>query len=444
MNTASFDLTADQSINTLCSSVIDGVKSSLSSVLCSNQATGEDFKGDIQVLQNLFEARNLDALLYFADRASDQAKDSIAYHNILGEAHAELGNNLLAVSHFGKVLRKEPTHLEAAYKSSIKPYVYNNIALSYRKLGFQSLAEGHIKSAIKIKPDFAGAYNNLGCIFNDQAKIGEARSCFLQSIELAPTNYNAYWNLHSLSQNMDMAECLLRLCLENNPTFQTGIITLAGMKAMSGNISVFEKLKNSELSVNPIVDTFCWLLEQDPLPKIEFNRWAMFDAAIALSKPGRACYEYGVWMGSSLEYLMRSFDKGFGFDTFNGLPEDWRSITKGSYSSFKQIPDIPNVEFVIGEFKNSLPDFFSMTRPMAGIINFDADLYSSTLTALEQSSSVIDEKTILIFDEMIVNEDWRQDEYRALTEFCMAKGYKYEVLLASIFTKQVVCRLKRP
>ena len=55
MNTASFDLTADQSINTLCSSVIDGVKSSLSSVLCSNQATGEDFKGDIQVLQNLFE-----------------------------------------------------------------------------------------------------------------------------------------------------------------------------------------------------------------------------------------------------------------------------------------------------------------------------------------------------------------------------------------------------
>lgn len=443
MNSASFDLTADQSVNPLCSSVIDGAKSSLSSVLFSNQTKDEDFRGDIQVLLNFFEARNLDALLYFADRASDKSKDSIVYHNILGEAHAELGNNLLAVSHFGKVLNKEPTPIEAAYKRSIEPYVNNNIALSYRKLGFLSLAERHIKSAIRTKPDFAEAFNNLGCIFNDQAKMEESRRCFFQSIELSPTNYNAYWNLHSLSKNMDMAERLLNLCLENNPTFQTGIITLAGMKAMSGNISVFEKLKNSELSCNPIIDTFCWLLGQEKKPTIKFNRWSLFDAAMALSEPGRACYEFGVWMGSSLEYLMRSFEKGFGFDTFNGLPEDWRSITKGSYSSFEQIPDIPNVEFVVGEFKNTLPVFFSIKRPKAGIINFDADLYSSTLTALEQSSDVIDEKTILIFDELIVNEGWRQDEYRALTEFCLAKGYEYEVLLASIFTKQVVCRLKR-
>ena len=35
-----------------------------------------------------------------------------------------------------------------------------------------------------------------------------------------------------------------------------------------------------------------------------------------------------------------TFKKGFGFDTFTGLPEDWRGQPKGAYSSFGSIPKI--------------------------------------------------------------------------------------------------------
>ena len=54
---------------------------------------------------------------------------------------------------------------------------------------------------------------------------------------------------------------------------------------------------------------------------------------------------------------------------------------------------------------------------------------------------MIDERTVLVFDEFIVNHNWEKDEYRALEEFCQQRGASYEVLAASLFTKQVVCKL---
>ena len=84
-----------------------------------------------------------------------------------------------------------------------------------------------------------------------------------------------------------------------------------------------------------------------------------------------------------------------------------------------------------------------MQRPVASVINFDADLYSSTICALNYSKPVMDTNTILVFDEFIINPHWEKDEYRALEEFCSENKFSYEVLAVSFFTKQVVVRLTR-
>tara|TARA_Y100000766_G_C18384325_1_gene355113 strand:- start:129 stop:482 length:354 start_codon:yes stop_codon:yes gene_type:complete len=90
---------------------------------------------------------------------------------------------------------------------------------------------------------------------------------------------------------------------------------------------------------------------------------------------------------------------------------------------------------------HTLPKFFSEAKPMASIINFDADLYSSTICALNWASPVIDQHTILIFDEYLINPNWENDEYKALEEFCLQNYYKYEVLAVSFFSKQAAVRL---
>ena len=74
-------------------------------------------------------------------------------------------------------------------------------------------------------------------------------------------------------------------------------------------------------------------------------------------------------------------------------------------------------------------------------MNFDADLYSSTVCALDHSKPVMDEHTILVFDEFIIHESWEQDEFRALNEFAAKNNCTYDVLAISFFTKQVAVRL---
>ena len=86
------------------------------------------------------------------------------------------------------------------------------------------------------------------------------------------------------------------------------------------------------------------------------------------------------------------------------MPESWHEEKVGTYSSNRKVPKIDGGEFIVGKFEETLPDFFSVPRPMASVINFDADLYSSTICALNNSKEIIDKKTILIFDDEVFGD----------------------------------------
>ena len=90
-----------------------------------------------------------------------------------------------------------------------------------------------------------------------------------------------------------------------------------------------------------------------------------------------------------------------------------------------------------------MPKFFSKKRSVASLINFDADLYSSTICALNNTKDIIDEDTILVFDEFLMNDHWEEDEYKALEEFCNNFNFSYDVLAVSFYTKQIVVKLKK-
>ena len=40
-----------------------------------------------------------------------------------------------------------------------------------------------------------------------------------------------------------------------------------------------------------------------------------------------------------------------------------------------------------------------------------------------------------------MNENWEQDEFKALNEFCDNNNYTYDVLAVSFFSKQVAVKL---
>ncbi|MBP92523.1 MAG: hypothetical protein CMC55_00210 [Flavobacteriaceae bacterium] len=258
---------------------------------------------------------------------------------------------------------------------------------------------------------------------------------------------NRCWRVAAHSSSIQEALEHLQQASITNPQFIEIKIMISGLRACLGNSKEFTSFLNSTKANHPLVQSFKWVLSLPKLPKILFNRWQSLKEGIRLADTSRPFYEFGVWKGESFKYLIENgFTRGFGFDTFTGLPEPWHTIQpKGGLSANGQIPNISKGKFIVGEFKDTLPKFFSQQRPLAGLINFDADLYSSTLCALNYSKEIIDERTILVFDEFIevLNRNWKLDEYQALTEFCKKYKMKYTVLTISFFDLQAIIKLEK-
>ena len=445
--------TSDLSASLTCSTMAFDIDYLESQVDAANDATkqvdvaGQELSVSVKLLmmkllvKALMSRSNFDAAISMADELLQDAPNSVYPHYALGTAFSKIGENDKAVYHCRRFLEIEPIACDAKFKQDNLATVHNNLAVSLKTLGFLDQAEIEFKRALALDDQFAAAYNNYGNLLNDKARLLEARQCFMRAIEINPEDHIAYWNLHATTNEMDEAQAIIEACISKSPTDEIAIFTLAGLRAFNGDERAFKELLAYGFKDEPLVRSIEWILSLPKMPEIHFNRWSIYDRAIELSDSQRAFYEFGVWMGDSFSYIVPSFSKGFGFDSFQGLPEDWGVVPRGTYSSRGRVPDIENSSFIVGEFANSLPEFFEGKQPMAGLMNFDADLYSSTITALKNARSVIDQDTTLVFDEFIVNNNWEQDEYKALNEFCAENGFDYEVVAISLFTKQVVCKL---
>jgi len=133
--------------------------------------------------------------------------------------------------------------------------------------------------------------------------------------------------------------------------------------------------------------------------------------------------EFGVYSGYSLE-MIAAHVPVIGFDSFEGLPEDWRDgFPKGTFSTngvFESdgiwtdgVP--PNAMIVPGWFSDTVPTF---PFPRLGLVHIDCDLYSSTVTALEGVKNAIGPGTYIVFDEFQGYPGWEDHEAKAWKEFC--------------------------
>jgi len=376
------------------------------------------------------------------EEAEVSYRQAIVLKPDFANTHYDLGN---IMKNLGKLEKAEASYRQAILLKPDYAEAYSNLAGILMNLSRLEEAEASCRQAIAIKPGQAGNYNNLGSILSEIGKLEEAESCYRKAIAIKPDLIDAFWNLSSLMKNIIDAEYWIDKCLAVDANHIKAKLTKAALRFYQGDRTNFENLMQSKYKQNSRMRSFSWVFNLFNLPELYFNKWHFFDAIVKKSIISRPFYEFGVWRATSFRYLIKSFKKGYGFDTFKGLPEDWdvgSHIEKaGTYSSDGNIPKIKGGEFIVGKFEDTLPIFYSERRPIASVINFDADLYSSTICALNFSKSIMDKNTILIFDEFIINENWEQDEFKALNEFCSTNNYTYEVIAVSFFSKQVAVKL---
>ena len=164
------------------------------------------------------------------------------------------------------------------------------------------------------------------------------------------------------------------------------------------------------------------------------RREQLFDiVAVQVAQRDVLYMEFGVFKGATTRYwsklLRNPSSKLHGFDSFEGLPENWLpQRPKGHFSLQGQAPQIddPRVRFFPGWFEQTLLGYIFPAHDIL-VLNFDADLYASTIFVLNTVERQIGPGTYIYFDEF----NHRSHELRAFSEFTERTGMKWSLLGAS-------------
>ncbi|ABI78251.1 conserved hypothetical protein [Hyphomonas neptunium ATCC 15444] len=155
--------------------------------------------------------------------------------------------------------------------------------------------------------------------------------------------------------------------------------------------------------------------------------------------------EFGVAGGNSIRQIASRTSKTVhGFDSFEGLPEDWAGHLerRGAFTQKRQLPEVPaNVKLHVGWFDATLPGMLAENAGPVSLLHIDCDLYGGTKYILDTAGDRLQPGSIVMFDEYFNYPSWRHHEYKAWQEFVSARSVKYTYLAFTAMDGCVAVRI---
>ncbi|CAF3730406.1 unnamed protein product [Rotaria socialis] len=166
---------------------------------------------------------------------------------------------------------------------------------------------------------------------------------------------------------------------------------------------------------------------------------ALFTNPLFIDIPYPSCdglwLEFGVFRGESIcksanwkaKYCGNSSNPVFGFDSFQGLPVDWRpNYPRGHFSLNSSATSyVPrNVQLVAGWFINTLPSFlqnidhhYRDCSPPVTYLHVDSDVYDSARDIFYLLGNRLVPGSIIVFDELTNYPTYDKHEMKVLFEY---------------------------
>tara|TARA_B100001013_G_scaffold43094_1_gene22771 strand:+ start:265 stop:969 length:705 start_codon:yes stop_codon:yes gene_type:complete len=169
-------------------------------------------------------------------------------------------------------------------------------------------------------------------------------------------------------------------------------------------------------------------LKDDEIRKYSISK------ALKHSADNNLFLEFGVYKGDSINtfanYLLHKNLNIYGFDSFEGLEEEWITDSYnpvGTFSLNKKPPKVSkNVNLVVGKVQATLENFLEKnTGNKIAFVHMDMDTYTPTKYVLDKIKPFLRKGSIILFDEFYGFQDWQVHEYKAFTELFNEKEYKY-------------------
>ena len=189
-----------------------------------------------------------------------------------------------------------------------------------------------------------------------------------------------------------------------------------------------------------------WALENMPQALRFPDKLATLRHAIGEAPTNGMALEFGVYTGATLRTIVEDFDgrEVFGFDSFEGLPENWRTGFPAGTFDVDGIPTVVGAEVVVGWYHDVLPGFLDEHSGPVTFLHVDCDLYSSTVTVLEHVGPRLVPGSVIVFDEYFNYPGWQDGEHLAWQEYVAKTGTSFTYLGYTLEDEQVAVQIAAP
>lgn len=362
------------------------------------------------------------------------------------EPIVNLANNLTKQNQFQEAYSLYKKALTIDPQSSVTHYNMGSMFLKSMK---PQEAQEWLKKSLELQGNNASAWNSLGVALTDTGHLDEALTAYTKAITSDPQFEEPLFNSHTVLIDLGQHEAALnalKKVSQLNPENPTYLFFLGMLQEYVGEHKEGQALLSSLLEnheVTPELESWNYLKEQHPTARLVGTNTKTIELALAQAQLEGLVLEFGVYNGKSIRNIA-SLVKGdvHGFDSFQGIPENWNDEPSGSYSANGQLPEVPNnVTLHQGWFEDTLPKFIKENSGPIRFMNIDCDLYSSTKTIFDLLGPQVVPGTVIVFDEYIGYKSWKEDEFKAFQEAVVQYGWRYELLTFSFGTKQASVKI---
>ena len=362
------------------------------------------------------------------------------------EPIVNLANNLTKQNHFQEAYA---LYKKALQLDPLSALVHYNIGSLFLKSMKPQEAQSWLKQSLDLEKNNASAWNSLGVALTEIGAIEEALDAYNQATICDPRFEEPLFNSHTALLDLGKKDAAItaleKVCDLNpaNPVYQFFLGMLQEYLDPNNQPSPSLSSLSDNKQVQAELESWEYLKRQHRSALLLGTNTKTIDLALTHAGLEGLVLEFGVYNGKSIRNIASIVDtEVHGFDSFEGIPENWNDEPSGSYSANGELPDVPsNVTLHQGWFEDTIPKFINANSGPIRFMNIDCDLYSSTKTIFDLLGPQIVSGTVIVFDEYIGYKSWKDDEFKAFQEAVSHYQWNYEILSFSFATKQVALKI---
>ena len=186
-------------------------------------------QSDLEIVKNFISKGELKEALTVLDELSTNYPNDVNLYFFGGNCYIAMQSFNQAILCYQEAIKLKPDFAAA----------HNNLGICFREIGKMDESIFHTRKAIKLKPDYAEAHNNLGVCFFESNRLNEAHSCYKTAIKIKPDYADVYNNLGNVLKDfgqIDEAILSYKKAIKLMPDFRLAFSNLAGALTDLGRV----------------------------------------------------------------------------------------------------------------------------------------------------------------------------------------------------------------